>query len=159
MFLSLPVFAKSPDSHSIEFKISIRIVTLPWSLDDYLAFLQFSPTSRSNEFDIFLKYMLDSNVEWYGPTGLGTMSATLGQASASVSSPCQCNLITCHSYLLCQFVIYSKSIFLNVNSIFFPLNKATHMSMYGGSAALADFQMLVLFIEGLGLPFLKGRLV
>lgn len=50
----------------------------------------------------------------------------------------------------------SKPIFLNLNSIFFPLNKATHTSMYGGRAVLADFLMLVLLIDGLGLPFAKG---
>lgn len=85
MFLSLPVFAKSPDSHSLEFKISIRIVMLPWSLDDYLDFLQFSHTSRSNEFDLFLKYMLYGNVEWYG--SIGRMSAALGQAFAMCQFP------------------------------------------------------------------------
>lgn len=71
VFLSLPVF-NSSDSHSLEFKISIRLVMIPWNLDDYITFLQFSNTSRSNEFDAFLKYMLYEKVEWYGSTGLGT---------------------------------------------------------------------------------------
>jgi len=57
-------------------------------------------------------------------------------------------------------VCYIKqAIFHNLNSIFYPLNNAVHKSIHWGSAALVGFLILILFIEGPGLLFMKGKQV
>lgn len=77
-------------------------------------------------------------MEGYSCTVLGTVSATLGQASASVSSLCQCKQKICQ--LTVVPVCYIKQADISyLNSNFFPLNNVVCKSIYWGSAALADF--------------------
>lgn len=67
VFLLLPLFVSSPDSHSLKFKLSIRIAMFAWNLDGSLAFLWFSHTSRANIYDVLLKCYMGT---WRGTAPL-----------------------------------------------------------------------------------------